>query len=128
MNNVLSSALKPISTLIPLQKVIIENDEVIIEKGIPIRSQLESFECMAHIQSKNPTELKLTEAGASESVDLYDIWLMGDNLSLIYQKLKSNKESYLIWQNKRCRIYAKSDYSLNGWIECEMSTIGYIDV
>lgn len=128
MNNVLLSALNPISTLIPLQKVSIENNEVKIVKGIPVKSPLQSIECKAHIQARNPANLKIGEGGTQESTDLYDVWLLGDNLSLIYQKLKINKESYLIWGNKRCKIYAKNDYSLNGWIECEMSTVGYVDV
>lgn len=121
-NNLLSNAFTSIKSIWPLQRIIIENREVKMVKGVRRTADPEVIECMSIIQPENPTDLTL-DNGKVQSVDLYSVWIIGDNLSLIYSKLVKSRESHILWNNKRFKVYSKSDYSLNGWIEVKMTDI-----
>lgn len=122
MFNLLANSFRAINSVWKSEKVTLELVGTSIQKGILQRGQIETLEAIAIIQAENPTEMSLQD-NKQDSVDLYSIWIIGDNLKLIYSKLRSNQESYVIWNSKRYKVYGKSDYSNNGWIECKMSMI-----
>lgn len=122
MFNLLANSFRAIGSVWKPESVTIELVQTSLEKGIFKSGVTEVLEAIAIIQSENPTEVTLND-NKQDSVDLYSIWIIGDNLSLIFSKLSSNQESYVIWKNKRCKVYSKSDYSNNGWIECKVSMI-----
>lgn len=122
MFNLLANSFRAINSVWKSEKVTLELVGTSIQKGILQRGQIETLEAIAIIQAENPTEMSLQD-NKQDSVDLYSIWIIGDNLKLIYSKLRSNQESYVIWNSKRYKVYAKSDYSNNGWIECKMSMV-----
>lgn len=118
--NVLKEALASIATLIPNQEVIIETHDISIVKGVPHITKSE-FKHIAHIQPIR-SQMHMVE-GTIASNDNHMIWILGDNLQIIYEKLVKNKESFVIWGNKRLKILAKHDFSLNGWIEVEATHV-----
>lgn len=114
--NILEVALSQVQNLIMNQRVSIETQISIIEKGVA-RPTIETIEVIAHLQPMNPQEVKSIADGVYSAQAYYRMWIIGDNLEIALSALNQNKESVVVWGGKRYIVFAKMDWILNGWIE-----------
>lgn len=114
--NILEIALSQVQNLIMNQRVSIETQISIIERGVA-RPTIETIEVIAHLQPMNPQEVKAIADGVYSAQAYYRMWIIGDNLEIALSALNQNKESVVVWGGKRYIVFAKMDWILNGWIE-----------
>lgn len=121
--NVLEVALSQVQNLILNQKVAIEKRTSIIDRGVA-RPLIEEIEVIAHLQPMSPQEIKSIADGVFSAQAYYRAWIIGDKLDLALSALSQNKEATIIWNSKNYAVFAKQDWSLNGWIECYLALKG----
>lgn len=124
--NVLEVALSQVQNLIMNQRVSIEKQISIIERGVA-RPTIETIEVIAHLQPMNPQEVKSIADGVYSAQAYYRMWIIGDNLDVALSALNQNKESVVGWGGKRYVVFAKMDWILNGWIEAYIA-LGDVNV
>lgn len=124
--NILEVALSQVQNLIMNQRVSIETQISIIEKGVA-RPTIETIEVIAHLQPMNPQEVKSIADGVYSAQAYYRMWIIGDNLEIALSALNQNKESVVVWGGKRYIVFAKMDWILNGWIEAYIA-LGDVNV
>lgn len=124
--NVLEVALSQVQNLIMNQRVSIEKQISIIERGVA-RPTIETIEVIAHLQPMNPQEVKSIADGVYSAQAYYRMWIIGDNLEIALSALNQNKESVVVWGGKRYIVFAKMDWILNGWIEAYIA-LGDVNV
>lgn len=124
--NILEVALSQVQNLIMNQRVSIEAQISIIEKGVA-RPTIETIEVIAHLQPMNPQEVKSIADGVYSAQAYYRMWIIGDNLEIALSALNQNKESVVVWGGKRYIVFAKMDWILNGWIEAYIA-LGDVNV
>lgn len=124
--NILEIALSQVQNLIMNQRVSIETQISIIEKGVA-RPTIETIEVIAHLQPMNPQEVKSIADGVYSAQAYYRMWIIGDNLEIALSALNQNKESVVVWGGKRYIVFAKMDWILNGWIEAYIA-LGDVNV
>lgn len=124
--NVLEVALSQVQNLIMNQRVSIEKQISIIERGVA-RPTIETIEVIAHLQPMNPQEVKSIADGVYSAQAYYRMWIIGDNLDVALSALNQNKESVVVWGGKRYIVFAKMDWILNGWIEAYIA-LGDVNV
>lgn len=124
--NILEVALSQVQNLIMNQRVSIETQISIIERGVA-RPTIETIEVIAHLQPMNPQEVKSIADGVYSAQAYYRMWIIGDNLEIALSALNQNKESVVVWGGKRYIVFAKMDWILNGWIEAYIA-LGDVNV
>lgn len=124
--NILEIALSQVQNLIMNQRVSIETQISIIERGVA-RPTIETIEVIAHLQPMNPQEVKSIADGVYSAQAYYRMWIIGDNLEIALSALNQNKESVVVWGGKRYIVFAKMDWILNGWIEAYIA-LGDVNV
>lgn len=124
--NILEIALSQVQNLIMNQRVSIETQISIIERGVA-RPTIETIEVIAHLQPMNPQEVKAIADGVYSAQAYYRMWIIGDNLDVALSALNQNKESVVVWGGKRYIVFAKMDWILNGWIEAYIA-LGDVNV
>lgn len=110
----LDEALDLIDDLIPRQGITIVTETSEMVNGFPQTTE-DELETIAHIQPLTPFEVKKLTESVTGSNEYYRFWIVGD---LAQVKTFVNNESTVIeWNGKEYKIFSKSDWSLNGWIE-----------
>lgn len=122
MLNVLAHALNSMQGLIANQKTDIFTYEVKNENGMPKETIKKYLSVFAHIQPITPTELKKYTDSTIDTAQCYKFFILGDNAVIINSLNLPLEKSYFLWNEKIYKIYAKKDWSLNGWI-CLYATI-----
>lgn len=112
--NVLQNALTHIQTLIQNQRIIIINEQITNLDGFANIESTE-LETIAHVQPVTPIEVSKITHSTLDSPVLYRFYFL-DNLAEVLNSLY-NKSSIILWRDKHFRVYAKSDWSLNGWVK-----------
>lgn len=125
MLNVLAHALNSMQGLIANQKTDIFTYEVKNENGLPKETVKKYLSAFAHIQPITPTELKKYTDSTIDTAQCYKFFILGDNAVIINSLNLPLEKSYFLWNEKVYKIYAKKDWSLNGWI-CLYATISDI--
>lgn len=121
--NVLEVALSQVQNLVMNQRVIIEKQNSIIDRGVA-RPVFEELEVIAHFQPMSPQEIKSITEGVVSAQAYYRVWIIGDKLDMALSALNQNKEAVIVWNDKRYSVFAKMDWVLNGWIECYIALRG----
>lgn len=127
MPNILADALNSIQGLIKNQSIEIFTYEIKNVSGLPKETITKTLETFAHIQPITPNELKKFTDSTIDSAECYKFFIMGDNAELINSLNLPLKKSYFKWNDRAYKIYAKKDWSLNGWV-CLYATLSNIDL
>ena len=125
MLNVLAHALNSMQGLIANQKTDIFTYEVKNENGLPRETIKKYLSAFAHIHPITPTELKKYTDSTIDTAQCYKFFILGDNAVIINSLNLPLEKSYFLWNEKVYKIYAKKDWSLNGWI-CLYATLSDI--
>lgn len=128
--NLLNIALSQVSNLIPAQTITIESTTSTIVNGIARPLATQPIQATAHIQPLNAKEVRMIEEGFATAQEFYKVWVLGDDstLPLVLSALNQNRESFVVWNNKKFYVYAVQDWSLNGWIEATIVLRGKSNV
>lgn len=121
MPNILKDALNSINGIIKNQTIKILKYDVENVNGMPQEQLKESIITSAHIQPITPNELAKYTDSTIDSSNCYKAFLIGDNITLFNSILDNLEKTYIEYNNKVFKIYAKKDWSLNGWICVYMS-------
>ena len=122
MPNILADALNSIQGLIKNQSIEIFTYEVENVNGLPKETIKNNVMAFAHIQPITPSELKKLTDSTTDSIECYKVFLMGDKGFLINSLKLPLEQSYIKWNDKLLKLYAKKDWVLNGWV-CLYATI-----
>lgn len=114
--NVLASALNSIASLIPNVEVTIEKSSLTTIKGVA-RETTESIKAFAQIQPLNQSEVEGMGVGLSGATFIYRFYFIGDNVAIVNAFIQDKASTTIQYKNQSFNIYAKTDWSANGWIE-----------
>lgn len=113
MLNVLKNAIPNLMGLLKQEKITIINLTLKNVNGFPI-SEETKLETYAHIQPINPNEIQKITSGTLDTAIMYRFYII-DNLADVLNSI-NNKDSLIEWNERRFKVYSKTDWSLNGWI------------
>lgn len=113
MLNVLKNAIPNLTGLLKQEKITIINLTLKNVNGFPV-SEETKLETHAHIQPINPNEIQKITSGTLDTVIMYRFYII-DNLADVLNSI-NNKDSLIEWNERRFKVYSKTDWSLNGWI------------
>lgn len=113
MLNVLKNAIPNLTGLLKQEKITIINLTLKNVNGFPI-SEETKLETHAHIQPINPNEIQKITSGTLDTAIMYRFYII-DNLADVLNSI-NNKDSLIEWNERRFKVYSKTDWSLNGWI------------
>lgn len=120
--NVLDNALSLIPNLIPSQDIRIISDSGSIVNGV-MRPNTKEIDLIGHIQPLSEMDLKVIADGVVSSTAYYRVFSIGNNLELARSMLNESREVWVLWNEYKYFVFAKQDWSLNGWIEFNMALI-----
>ena len=109
----LNEALHALQGLIANQSISIVNKVLENVNGFP-KETITETETFAHIQPLNPSELVKITNGTIDSTNNYKFYCIGNLAQVLSSVSKTDAE--VIWNESRCRVFYKEDWSLNGWI------------
>lgn len=112
MLNVLKNAIPNLTGLLKQEKITIINLTLKNVNGFPV-SEETKLETYAHIQPINPNEIQKITSGTLDTAIMYKFYIM-DNLADVLNSI-NNKDSLIEWNERRFKVYSKTDWSLNGW-------------
>lgn len=113
MLNVLKNAIPNLTGLLKQEKITIINLTLKNVNGFPV-SEETKLETHAHIQPINPNEIQKITSGTLDTAIMYRFYII-DNLADVLNSI-NNKDSLIEWNERRFKVYSKTDWSLNGWI------------
>lgn len=113
MLNVLKNAIPNLTGLLKQEKITIVNLTLKNVNGFPV-SEVSRLETYAHIQPLNPNEIQKITSGTLDTAVMYRFYII-DNLADVLNSI-NNKDSLIEWNERRFKVYSKTDWSLNGWI------------
>lgn len=113
MLNVLKNAIPNLTGLLKQEKITIINLTLKNVNGFPV-SEETKLETYAHIQPINPNEIQKITSGTLDTAIMYRFYII-DNLADVLNSI-NNKDSLIEWNERRFKVYSKTDWSLNGWI------------
>lgn len=113
MLNVLKNAIPNLTGLLKQEKITIVNLTLKNVNGFPV-SEETKLETYAHIQPINPNEIQKITSGTLDTAIMYRFYII-DNLADVLNSI-NNKDSLIEWNERRFKVYSKTDWSLNGWI------------
>lgn len=113
MLNVLKNAIPNLTGLLKQEKITIINLTLKNVNGFPV-SEETKLETYAHIQPINPNEIQKITSGTLDTAIMYKFYII-DNLADVLNSI-NNKDSLIEWNERRFKVYSKTDWSLNGWI------------
>ena len=113
MLNVLKNAIPNLTGLLKQEKITIINLTLKNVNGFPV-SEETKLETYAHIQPINPNEMQKITSGTLDTAIMYRFYII-DNLADVLNSI-NNKDSLIEWNERRFKVYSKTDWSLNGWI------------
>lgn len=113
MLNVLKNAIPNLTGLLKQEKITIINLTLKNVNGFPV-SEETKLETYAHIQPINPNEIQKITSGTLDTAVMYRFYII-DNLADVLNSI-NNKDSLIEWNERRFKVYSKTDWSLNGWI------------
>lgn len=113
MLNVLKNAIPNLMGLLKQEKITIINLTLKNVNGFPV-SEETKLETYAHIQPINPNEIQKITSGTLDTAIMYRFYII-DNLADVLNSI-NNKDSLIEWNERRFKVYSKTDWSLNGWI------------
>lgn len=113
MLNVLKNAIPNLTGLLKQEKITIINLILKNVNGFPV-SEETKLETYAHIQPINPNEIQKITSGTLDTAIMYRFYII-DNLADVLNSI-NNKDSLIEWNERRFKVYSKTDWSLNGWI------------
>lgn len=113
MLNVLNNAIPNLTGLLKQEKITIINLTLKNVNGFPV-SEETKLETYAHIQPINPNEIQKITSGTLDTAIMYRFYII-DNLADVLNSI-NNKDSLIEWNERRFKVYSKTDWSLNGWI------------
>lgn len=113
MLNVLKNAIPNLTGLLKQEKITIINLTLKNVNGFPV-SEETKLKTYAHIQPINPNEIQKITSGTLDTAIMYRFYII-DNLADVLNSI-NNKDSLIEWNERRFKVYSKTDWSLNGWI------------
>lgn len=115
--NILNNALNHISTIAPLQQIILQTFEIQNMFGMSKEVLTKEVSLFSHIQPITPFEIKKYTDFTLDSNKTFKFFFSDDNAKIIHSFDNILANSYLVWLEKKYKIYAIRDwYIQNGWV------------
>lgn len=126
--NILDNAINHISSLIKNQQITINTYTIVNVYGMAQEVEESSNILYSHIQPITPIEMKKYTDSTIDSNALYKFFFSNDNAKIIHSFNLALKQSYIIWKDRKFKVYSLRDWYLqNGWAVAYGALLGNED-